>query len=98
LLSTGDQGGLASVQILFDVTSNRSSGKAGHGELLSFKTKSVEQASPQSYKLKGTLRSGGVSREAEALLQTPPGHTPFFVVLFRIDPVAFPGLWESLED
>jgi hypothetical protein len=97
LLSTGDEGNLAAVQILFDVTSNRSVAARSQGELLSFKSKSVEAAGKQAYKVTGTLRAGAVSQEVEALLQNPPGHTPFFVILFRIDPEKFPGLWETLE-
>ncbi len=97
LLSTGDDANLAAVQILFDVTSNRSVAPRAQGHLLSFKSKSVEAVGKQAYKLVGTLRAGGVSKEVEALLQNPPGHTPFFVILFRIDPQAFPGLWETLE-
>jgi hypothetical protein len=102
LLSTGDQGELAAVQILFDVTSNRNNGSSGkardRSELLAFKSTSVQAVGKQAYQVKGTLRAGGVSREVEALLQNPPGHTPFFVILFRFDPIAFPALWDSLEE
>jgi hypothetical protein len=96
LLSTGDESALAAVQILIDVTSNRS--VRAERDLLAFKARSVEQVGAQAYKLKGSFSAGGVSREIEAVLQSPPGHTPFFVILFRIDPADFPGLWETFEE
>ena len=90
------QEGPAAVQLLFDVTSNGSA--RPESDLFTFKARKVEAVAPQSYKLHGTLASGGVKREVEALLQSPPGHTPFFVILFRLDPAAFPELWSVLEE
>ncbi len=95
VLTAAEQGPSA-VQILFDVTSNRPA-RPGK-DLFDFKTKSVEAVGPQAYRLKGTLSSGGVRREVEAILQNPPGHTPFFMVLFQIDREVFPDLWETFEE
>lgn len=96
LLGEGEDGALGAVQILFDVTSNRSARPGG--DLFSFKARSVEAVGPQAYRLKGTLRAGASSGEVEAVLQNPPGHTPFFVILFRMDPAAFPELWTAFEE
>jgi hypothetical protein len=85
------------VQILFDVTSNRAPAGGG-GDLFTFKARSVAPVKGQSYKLKGTLTAGGTSGEVEAVLQNPPGHTPFFVLLFRFDRQAFPTVWSAFED
>jgi hypothetical protein len=95
VLSEGQEGP-AAVQILFDVTSNRPA-RPGN-TLFEFKTRSVEPAGPQSYRLKGTLSADGVRRETEAVLQSPPGHTPFFMILFQVEKEAFPQLWSTFED
>jgi hypothetical protein len=96
VLMSEAQDGSDAVQILFDVTSNRAGAKGT--DLFTFKTKSVEPMAAQSYKLKGTLTGGGASGEVEAVLQNPPGHTPFFVMLFRLNREAFPEIWSALED
>jgi hypothetical protein len=96
VLMSEAQDGTDAVQVLFDVTSNRV-GARGR-DLFTFKARSVEPMAPQSYRLKGTLSGGGTSGEVEAVLQNPPGHTPFFVILFRFDRQAFPKLWTALED
>ena len=91
-----EQEGASAVQVLFDVTSNRS--VRARSDLLFFKAKSVQAIGPQSYRLKGTLTADGVKREVEAVLQSPPGHTPFFMILFRLDREAFPALWDAFGD
>jgi hypothetical protein len=96
VLMSEAQDGTDAVQILFDVTSNRVSGPGS--DLFTFKAKSVESVAAQSYRLKGTLTGGGASGEVEAVLQNPPGHTPFFVMLFRLNSQTFPAIWSALED
>jgi hypothetical protein len=90
------QEGPAVMQILFDVTSNGSARPAS--DLFSFKARSVEAVAQQSYRLKGTLQAGGSVGEVEALLQNPPGHTPFFMILFKLDRETFPELWAAVEE
>jgi hypothetical protein len=96
VLLSEEQQGVGAAQVLFDVTSNRSI--QAKDDLFAFKAMSVEAIGPQSYRLKGTLTAEGVKGDVEAILQNPPGHTPFFVILFRLDREAFPGLWGTLED
>ena len=94
-----NDGGQATAQILFDVTSNRSAPLArGERDLFRFNASEVSLLGPQTYRLKGQLRADGRSRTVEAVLQTPPAHTPFCVVTFPIDRQAFPGLWAALEE
>lgn len=95
--------GEGAVQILFDVTSNRTralvEADAGEKEeLFSFEATEVMRPSDQQYKIKGRLHAEGQTREVEAMLQSPAAHTPFFVMMFRIDKERFPGLWETLGD
>jgi hypothetical protein len=96
LLSEGNEKEPATVQLLVDVTSNRSRHQGK--DLLTFKTRSVQASGPQTYRLKGTLQADGQSREVEAVLRNPPGHTPFFLLLLHIDQASFPGLWEAIEE
>ena len=91
--------GHATAQILFDVTSNRSQPRSKHDrDLFTFSATSVKPAGPHAYTLKGPLRADGKSRTAEALLQSPAAHTPFFVITFAIDREGFGGLWSTLEE
>jgi hypothetical protein len=96
VLLSEEQQGAGAVQVLFDVTSNRS--VRAKSDLLAFKAKSVEAIGPQAYRLQGTLSADGAKGEVEAVLQNPPGHTPFFMILFRLDREAFPELWSIFED
>jgi hypothetical protein len=87
------------VQVLFDVTSNRSTEKKGqHRALFQFKSTSVENTGPQSYRLKGRLKAGIYAAETEAVLESPRGHTPFFAITFTVDREKFSDLWTVLED
>ena len=94
--------GLATAQVLFDVTSNRTAPRTTGaapvpGDLFSFTATDVESMGKQAYKLKGKLRAEGKTAEVEALLRSPKAHTPFFVIVFRFDQQRFPGLWSALE-
>jgi hypothetical protein len=95
-LHEGDDREPATAQILFDVTSNRS--RRQGKDLLTFKSRSVETVGPQTYRLKGTLEADGHSGPVEAMLQNPPGHTPFFLIMFRIDRTSYPTLFDAFED
>jgi hypothetical protein len=94
--------GHGSAQILFDVTSNSRRApsrnkRAWDPDLFAFEASEVESLGKQSYRLKGKMTVGGESGEAEAVLQAPPAHTPFCVLLFNIDRTRFGELWSALE-
>jgi hypothetical protein len=99
LISGKDNEGMA--QLLFDVTSNRSSNRAAGDQpipsFFEFKTTAVKAVGPQAYRLKGTLKSeaGG---ELEAVLESPRDHTPFFAMSFTLDRTKFASLWTAFED
>jgi hypothetical protein len=94
-----NDGGQATAQILFDVTSNRSAPLArGEHDLFTFKASEVEALAPHTYRVKGQLRADGHARTVDAVLQTPEGHTPFCVMTFPIDRERFPSLWAALEE
>jgi hypothetical protein len=86
------------VQLLLDVTSTPRGRRNDGRELFSFSSTEVEAVAPQQYRAKGKLRSGGVTRAAEALLHSPVGHTPFFIMTLPIDRAHFPDLWTEMED
>lgn len=97
LIHGKDDEGLA--QVLFDVTSNRAAPKGRRPRaLFEFHSTSVKSTGPQSYKLKGRIKSGIFSGDAEALLESPRGHTPFFAITFTIDRAKFSDLWNAFEE
>jgi hypothetical protein len=96
------QEGQGTAQILFDVTSNlrrtpSRSDAAWDPDLFSFEATRVKSVGKQAYRIDGRMTVGAESGEAEAVLQSPPAHTPFCVLVFTIDRTRFPGLWEALE-
>jgi len=86
------------VQVLIDVTSTGRRSESPGRELFTFTSRDVESVAPQQYRAKGQLRADGVSRPAEALLHSPFGHTPFFIMTLPIDREHFPELWTAMED
>jgi hypothetical protein len=98
LVNGKDDEGLA--QVLFDVTSNRAAPneKAKARPLFEFTSTSVKSTGPQSYRLKGRMKAGDVVGEAEAVLESPRGHTPFFAITFNVDRAKFEDLWSAFED
>ena len=101
LISGKENEGLA--QVLFDVTSNRSTSEEPMtAPLFAFKTTSVKAVGAQAYRLRGILKAGfGAeleSGEVEAVLESPRDHTPFFAVTFTLDRDKFAALWTAFED
>lgn len=82
------------VQIFFDVTGMARA--QDPQELFSFSASDVERLGPFAYIAKGTMRKGEEEQPMEAVIQTPPAHTPFVVVTFSIDRKKFPEVWEDL--
>ena len=97
VLADGGADGKGTAQILFDVTSTGAAPGPREPDLFTFTSASVSPLGEQSYKVKGQLRSEGHTRTVEAVLQSPPAHTPFFVILFPIERETFPELWATLE-
>ena len=92
------QDGRATAHLLFDATATSGSGPTrGNPDLLSFVAKTVEQVEEHSYKVKGTLRAEGTQRTADAVIQTPSGHSPFFFLTLGLEQQAFGGLWTELQ-
>jgi hypothetical protein len=92
-------GGEASAQILFDVTSNRSQPRSrSDRDLFSFVASAVEPLGPHAYRLKGQLRADGRAKTVEAVMQSPAAHTPFCVITFPVDRQRFPGMWAAFEE
>jgi hypothetical protein len=89
--ATPDEG---AVQIFFDVTGI--SRPQDVDELFSFQSVEVERLGPFAYITKGIMRQGDSQEVMEAVIQTPPAHTPFVVVTFSIDRKKFPEMWQEL--
>ncbi|HEX3698406.1 MAG TPA: hypothetical protein VH374_23740 [Polyangia bacterium] len=90
--------GRASAHLLFDATAT--SGRAAtrvNPDLLSFVAKTVEPVDSNTYKAKGMLRADGSQRAADAIIQTPTGHSPFFFLTLGLERQAFSGLWTELQ-
>jgi hypothetical protein len=83
------------VQIFFDVTGMARS--QDWQELFSFDAGEVDRLGPFAYIAKGTMRKGELEHPMEAVIQTPPAHTPFVVVTFSIDRKRFPEIWDDLS-
>ena len=89
--ATPDEG---AVQIFFDVTGMARSHDPE--QLFAFHSLEVERLGPFAYIAKGTITRGELVEPMEAVIQTPPAHTPFVVVTFSIDRQKFPEIWEEL--
>jgi hypothetical protein len=90
--ATPDEG---AVQIFFDVTGMARPQDVD--ELFSFHASDVERLGPFAYIAKGAMRQGEAQEVMEAVIQTPPAHTPFVVVTFSIDRKKFPDMWHDLS-
>jgi hypothetical protein len=93
----GPEGGATdegAVQVFFDVTGMAS--PSDREELFAFHANEVEKLGPFAYIVKGTVTRGDRSESMEAVVQTPPAHTPFLVITFAIDRKKFPEIWEDL--
>ena len=82
------------VQVFFDVTGMAPTNELE--ELFAFHASQVEKLGPFAYIVKGTITKGDRSEPMEAVVQTPPAHTPFLVVTFSIDRKMFPEIWEDM--
>jgi hypothetical protein len=92
------QDGHASAHLLFDATATAGQAATrGNPDLLSFASRTVEQVGDHSYRARGTLRADGSQRTAEAMIQTPSGHSPFFFLTLDLERTAFAGLWTELQ-
>jgi hypothetical protein len=87
----GEEG---AVQIFFDVTGTAISQPTD--DLFGFHATEVEKLGPFAYVVKGTITKGDRSEPMEAVVQTPPAHTPFLVITFAVDRKKFPEIWEDL--
>jgi hypothetical protein len=82
------------VQIFFDVTGMA---RAPEGEaLFSFHANDVDRLGPFAFIAKGVMHKGDLDEPMEAVVQTPPAHTPFVVVTFSIDRKKFSDIWQDL--
>jgi hypothetical protein len=82
------------VQIFFDVT-GMARPQDGE-ELFSFHATEVDRLGPFAYIAKGVMKKGELEEPMEAVVQTPPAHTPFVVVTFSIDRKKFSEIWQDL--
>ena len=82
------------VQIFFDVTGMAPAQDAE--ELFSFHASEVERLGPFAYIARGTVRHDELELPMEAVVQTPPAHTPFVVVTFSVDRRKLSEVWDSL--
>jgi hypothetical protein len=89
--ATADEG---AVQIFFDVTGMAR--PSDGDELFSFQSHEVERLGPFAYIARGVMQQGDSEEIMEAVIQTPPAHTPFVVVTFSIDRRKFPEMWQDL--
>jgi hypothetical protein len=89
----GDEG---AVQIFFDVTGMAPPVERSGEELFSFTATDVDRLGPFAYLSRGYIRHGEEEAPMEAVIQTPPAHTPFVVVTFSIDRRKFPEIWKDL--
>ncbi len=80
-------------QILFDATS---AGTATGNDLFSFKSTRVRQVGPNTYAARGSMRFGTRSRQIEAMIQAPEGHSPFVFISFPIDPGKDAAFWTEV--
>jgi hypothetical protein len=84
------------VQIFFDVTGMARPQDPESRELFGFSATEVERLGPFAYIARGTMRKGDLEEPMEAVIQTPPAHTPFVVITFSIDRKKFSDVWEDL--
>jgi len=92
---TSEQGRAA--QIIVDVTATADVDMQPN-ELFFFKARSTEQVGPLAFLARGTITRGEIDGEAEALIQTPAGHTPFVAVTFSFDRNRFLDVSERFSD
>jgi hypothetical protein len=90
--ATPDEG---AVQIFFDVTGMAR--PQDRDELFSFQSVEVERLGSFAYIARGFMRSEESEEEVEAVIQTPPAHTPFVVITFSIDRRELAEVWEKLS-
>jgi hypothetical protein len=84
------------VQIFFDVTGMARPQQLDE-ELFAFHASEVERLGPFAYIVKGTITKDDRSEPMEAVIQTPPAHTPFVVITFAFDRQKFPEIWGDLS-
>jgi hypothetical protein len=84
------------VQIFFDVTGMARSHELEE-QLFAFEANEVERLGPFAYIVKGTITKDDRSEPMEAVIQTPPAHTPFVVITFAFDRKKFPEIWADLS-
>jgi hypothetical protein len=82
------------VQVFFDVTGM--AGPVQGDDLFAFAATEVERLGPFAYIVKGTITKGDRVEPMEAVVQTPPAHTPFVVITFAFDRQKFADIWEDL--
>jgi hypothetical protein len=90
--ATADEG---AVQIFFDVTGMAPT--QDRDELFAFRARDVDRLGPFAYIAKGIMTRGDRQDAVEAVVQTPPAHTPFVVVTFSIDRRIFAEIWDDLS-
>jgi hypothetical protein len=90
--ATPDEG---AIQIFFDVTGMART--QDRDELFSFQASEVDRLGPFAYIARGAMKQGEAQETMEAVIQTPPAHTPFVVVTFSIDRKKFPDMWQDLS-
>jgi hypothetical protein len=83
------------VQVFFDVTGMARPQQLD--ELFAFDGSEVERLGPFAYIVKGTITKDDRTEPMEAVVQTPPAHTPFVVITFAIDRHKFPEIWGDLS-
>jgi hypothetical protein len=82
-------------QVVFDVTSPGPANDVG--QVFSFTSSEVKRTGKGTYLATGTMRRGDITRDAQAVLQTPLAHSPFAAVTFHVDEGAFPEVWSELS-
>jgi hypothetical protein len=90
--TTADEG---AVQIFFDVTGVAR--RQDRDELFAFQASDVDRLGPFAYIANGIMTKGDAREPMEAVIQTPPAHTPFIIITFSVDRRAFPGIWNELS-
>jgi hypothetical protein len=89
--ASGEEG---AVQVFFDVTGMARA--QDRDDLFAFEATDVDRLGPFAYIAKGMMIHGDTIEPMEAVVQTPPAHTPFLVVTFSIDRKKFPQVWDDL--
>jgi polyisoprenoid-binding protein YceI len=82
------------VRVAVDATSARQGGDTAR--LFSFRSRRVEATDPGSYRAHGTFTGPGGSKPLEVVVETPPGHTPLFLLSFAAERSDFGEGWHDL--